>query len=88
MTIFEEKQQQAEMAKSMETTIKQQSVLSRYTQSQMKNMTRDLRKMQSFKDRQLQWDRQSSFIRKSIDKYVNPTLLERSLKKLQVMPNP
>jgi hypothetical protein len=88
LTIFEEKQQQAEMAKSMETTIKQQSVLSRYTQSQMKNMTRDLRKMQSFKDRQLQWDRQSSFIRKSIDKYVNPTLLERSLKKLQVMPNP
>ncbi len=88
MTIFEEKQQQAEMAKSMETTIKQQSVLSKYTQSQMKNMTRDLRKMQSFKDRQLQWDRQSSFIRKSIDKYVNPTLLERSLKKLQVMPNP
>lgn len=88
MTIFEEKQQQAEMAKSMETTIKQQSVLSRYTQSQMKNMTRDLRKMQNFKDRQLQWDRQSSFIRKSIDKYVHPTLLERSLKKLQVMPNP
>lgn len=72
----------------MQTTLKQQTVRSNLTLSQSKHLTKDLRNMQKFKERQLQWDRQSDKIRRSTERYYQPTLLERSKKQLQVIPNP
>lgn len=61
--------------------------MSKFTRSEAKQLTRDRRNMQFFRAYEDRWSKQDALtrMRMSADK---PTLLERSRKKLQVMPNP
>ena len=72
----------------MASTLKRSTLLTNRSQSEMRQITRDFRNMQFYKDYEEKWKKQSKLTRKRTDNIMNPTLLDRSKKALQVFPNP
>jgi hypothetical protein len=76
---LEEKQQMMETSKMMQTTNKRQTVLSRFTSGERKELTKEMRIMQYYQQYHRKWNQQNDKIKKEIFQ-ASPTLLERSKK--------
>ena len=72
----------------MGTTIKRSTIFSKMSHSDLRQYTRDARNLDFYKGYEEKWKRQSKLTRRRTDNFLHPTLLDRSKKAVQVLPNP
>jgi len=64
-----------DLSRSMQTTIKRQSVMSKLSQYEKKEITRDERNIQYYKDYLAIWKKENERIRRNTGKGSQPTLI-------------
>ena len=63
------------------------TIMTKFTRSELKQLTKDRRNLQFFKSYEEKWNKQDELTKKKVT-IGKLTLLERSRRKLQVIPNP
>jgi hypothetical protein len=85
---LEERRSLPELTTSLQnSTILRESVLSKLGKSEFKALTRDKRNLDYYRDYQQIWAKSSRRIRDTTGG-IHPTLIEGSVQRLQVIPNP